>query len=47
MRSPTTSTAAAPECIICSAPTTGSGVDYCGEVCRTADATGEQPPDWD
>ncbi|MFI9434557.1 hypothetical protein [Streptosporangium sp. NPDC052375] len=34
------------ECIICGAPAE-PGVDYCGEICRIADATGEQPPDWD
>ncbi|MDP9870468.1 MULTISPECIES: hypothetical protein [Streptosporangium] len=42
-----TETTAPAECIICSAPITTAGSDYCGEVCRIADETGEQPPDWD
>lgn len=43
----TDTTAQAPEeCIICPAPS-APGSDYCGERCRTADETGEQPPDWD
>ncbi|MFI6513620.1 hypothetical protein ACIBCT_38955 [Streptosporangium sp. NPDC050855] len=37
---------ASAECIICSAPAPEGG-NYCGQVCRIADATGEQPPEWD
>ncbi|MFD8560596.1 hypothetical protein ACFV1N_25265 [Streptosporangium canum] len=43
----TDTTAAAAECIICSAAVSEPGSDYYGEVCRQADATGEQLPDWD
>ncbi|MER5424377.1 hypothetical protein [Streptosporangium roseum] len=39
-------TTAPAACIICSAPA-APGSDYCGEACRRADATGEQPPHWD